>query len=438
MGGPDARPSFIDRQDTPFATPKHNPKDPPVTTRRPYRVGRQFAWVSGGRIIAALVQALIMLLLVRAVAPAEFGFFAAVYGVLTVVQTLFDFGLPTLVSRERAKRANPGVVTGALHLNNALSLAMGICLVAGIGMLGAFGDPQFFLLLPLGVWAAAERNADAWLVVVFADGDARINTTNLVSRRLGNLALFALLTSLTGLDPVLAFGISSATAACASWVFAHSYVKRRLAPSEGIAAGRLIRMSYPYWINSVATQARNLDTIIIGFVAGSAQAGFYAAAARLTNPLRILPTSLASVLLPASASRDSRNMQGLLKLVALAICGLTIFYASLGLAMPAVVPILLGEAYVGAVPALQITAAGLVFASASALFSSLLQGVGLKHYVAGTAVVTTFACLAGVGVGGLLSGASGAAVGLGLSFLVQSVLLSARMAVFIIRKEANR
>lgn len=409
-----------------------------MTTTRPYRVGRQFAWVSGGRIIAALIQALIMLLLVRAVAPAEFGFFAAVYGVLTVVQTIFDFGLPTLASRERAKRANPGVVTGALRLNNALSLAMGLCLIVVIGLLGVFIDPQFLLLVPLGVWAAAERNADAWLVVVFADGDARVNTTNLVSRRLGNLALFALLNSWTGIDPVLAFGISSAVAACASWVFAHTYVKKRLAPSEGIAAGRLIRMSYPFWINSVATQARNLDAIIIGFVAGSAQAGFYAAAARLTNPLRILPTSLASVLLPASASRDSKDMPGLLKLVALAICGLTIFYVALGFAMPVVVPLLLGNAYMGAIPALQITAVGLVFASASALLSSLMQGVGLKHFVAGTAVATTFVCLAGVALGGLMWGASGAAIGLGVSFFVQSALLSARMAAFIRRGEANQ
>lgn len=409
-----------------------------MNTPRRYRVGRQFAWVSGGRILAALIQALIMLLLVRAVSPAEFGFFAGVYGVLTVVQTFFDFGLPTLVSRERAKRANPGVVTGALHLNNALSLAMGLSLVVVIGLLGATTNSQFFLLLPLGVWAAAERNADAWLVVVFADGDARINTTNLVSRRLGNLALFAALTIWTGIDPVLGFGISSAAAACASWVFAHSYVKRRLAPAEGIRATVLFRMSYPYWINSVATQARNLDATIIGLVAGPAQAGFYAAAARLTNPLRILPTSLAAVLLPASSSRNSSNMRGLLKLVMIVVGGLALLYLALGLAFPILVPLVLGEAYVGAVPALQITAAGLIFASAAALLSSLMQGVGLKHFVAGTAVLTTVVCLVGVGFGGFFWGASGAAAGLGFSFLLQSIVLATRMTFFIVRKEPNR
>jgi len=413
-------------------------KDNDLSTVRRYRVGRQFAWVSSGRILAALIQALIMLLLVRAVSPAEFGFFAGVYGVLTVVQTFFDFGLPTLVVRERAKRTNPTVVTAALYLNNALSLAMGISLIVVVGLLGFLANSQFFLLLPLGLWAAAERNADAWLGVVFADGDARVNTTNLVSRRVGNLVLFAGLTLWTSIDPVLAFGLSSATAACASWIFAHSYVHKRLAPREQLPARQLFRMSYPYWINSVATQARNLDATIIGLVAGTAQAGFYAAAARLTSPLRILPTSLATVLLPASASRTSSNMGGLLRLVSYVVGGLGVFYLLLGILVPFAVPVLLGEAYSGAVPALQITVAGLVFAASASLLGSLLQGVGLKHYVAGTAVLTTFVCLLGVGIGGSLWGAIGAASGLAFSYVVQSSVLVTRLTTFILRKEPNR
>jgi O-antigen/teichoic acid export membrane protein len=139
-------------------------------------VGGQFFWVSGGRVVAALIQAAIMLLLVRAVSPSEFGFFAAVYGVMTVAQTFFDFGLPTLVIRERARQSNAGIVTAALRLNNSLSVALGVLLVSVTAVLGLLVDERFFLLLPLGVWAAAERNADAWLGVIFADGDARVNT----------------------------------------------------------------------------------------------------------------------------------------------------------------------------------------------------------------------------------------------------------------------
>jgi O-antigen/teichoic acid export membrane protein len=242
----------------------------------------------------------------------------------------------------------------------------------------------------------------------------------------------------TSIDPVFAFGLSSAAAACASWVFAHVYVSRRLAAADQVSMRQLIRLSWPYWINSVATQARNLDATIIGLVAGTAQAGFYAAAARLTSPLRILPTSLASVLLPASSTRNSGNMRGIIKLVGLVVAGLALFYLLLGLAVPVLVPVVLGESYAGAVLALQITAVGLVFAAAASLLGSLLQGVGLKHYVAGTAVVTTAVCLLGVGFGGFVWGAGGAAAGLALSYLVQSVVLVSRLSTFIIRKESNR
>ncbi|WP_259540519.1 lipopolysaccharide biosynthesis protein [Herbiconiux daphne] len=411
-----------------------------VTPRSPrrYRVGGQFAWVSAGRIVAALIQALTMLLLVRTVAPAEFGFFSAVYGVVTVVQTAIDLGIPTYVIRERAKDASQPFVTSALRLSNLLSLLLAFLLLAAFVALGFTFDSRFFLLVPLAIWAAAERNADAWLGVVFADGDAKINTANLVGRRLGNLGLFVLLVLLTQIDPVLAFGISSASAAVVSWVFAHVYVARRLVPYEPVKAGYLIRESWPYWLNSVATQARNLDTALTSVLAGSTQAGFYAAASRLTSPLRILPTSLASVLLPASSKRDASNIRGLIKLVALAVAAFAVMYAVLIIVIPFGVPVLLGAEYEGAILALQITAVGLVFASSASLLGSLLQGVGMKHFVAMVAVVTTCTCLAGVALGALLWGATGAALGLAFSYVVQSAALSTRLTMFVVRKETNR
>jgi O-antigen/teichoic acid export membrane protein len=388
--------------------------------------------------VAALIQALTMLLLLRAVSPSDFGFFSAVYGVITLAQTTLDLGLPTLVIRERARDATQGIVSAALRLNNVLSVLLAGGLLVAIGILGIAVDNHYFLLLPLGVWAAAERNADAWLGVVFADGDAKVNTANLVGRRIANLAIFLLLSATTSIDPVLCFALSSAVAACASWVFAHVYVAKRLPPTPSMRPAELLRQSYPYWINSVATQARNLDTAIANIVAGSTQAGFYAAASRLTSPLRILPTSLASVLLPASSKRTSETMSGVLKLIGLSIAGLTVMYAVLAFAIPYAVPIFLGPQYIGGILALQVTVVGLVAASAASLLGAPLQGVGFKHYVATVAVVTTATCLIGVAIGGYYFGATGAAFGLSFSYLVQSMALLVRLLLFIARREPNR
>jgi O-antigen/teichoic acid export membrane protein len=409
----------------------------PPTVRR-YRAGGQFIWVSGGRVVAALIQAITMVVLIRAVTPAEFGIFSAVYGVITVAQTALDLGLPTLVIRERSKDATNGIVAAALRLNNLLSLLLVCCLLTGLVTLGVMADVRFFLLLPLAIWAAAERNADAWLGVVFADGDAKINTANLVSRRIGNLLMFVGLSQFTKLDPVLAFCLSSMGAACLSWVFAHSYVAKRLPPSNNMTARQLVHESWPYWVNSVATQARNLDTAIAGIVSGPIQAGFYAAAARLTSPLRILPTSLASVLLPAAARRSSSTMGGILRLIGLSLGGMALIYATLAVLVPWAVPVFLGPGYVGGVRALQITMIGLVFAASASLLGAPLQAVGLKHYVASVAVVTTISCLLGVAIGATYFGAIGAAFGLSFSYLVQSIALLSRLALFIARKEPNR
>lgn len=415
----------------------------PVTQSRtasvkPYRVGRQFVWVSGGRVLAAVLQALSMVLLVRSVSPAEFGFFAATYGVITIPQTLMDLGLPTLVIRERAKDSSARVVTAALQLNNRLAAVMAVALLLALTVLGFTANSQFLLLLPFAIWAAAERNADAWLGVVFADGDAWVNTLNLVGRRLGNLALFTVLTTSTGLDPVLAFALSSAGAAVVSWSFAHRYVAPRLPAPTAMTARSLVAQSYPYWINSVATQARNLDTAVASIVAGTGQAGLYAASSRLTNPLRILPTSLASVLLPAASKRTSRTMGPLVTLVGASTAGFAALYGVLALVIPLGVPLVLGEDYRGAVPALQITALGLIFASAASLLGAVLQGVGLKSTVATAAVVTTATCLVGVALGGATAGATGAAVGLAASYVLQSGALLGRLVLFSHRKEPNR
>jgi O-antigen/teichoic acid export membrane protein len=395
-----------------------------------FRIGRQFAWLSAGRVVAALLQAVMMLLLLRSVSPAEFGFFAAAYGVITVPQVLFDAGLPSLVVRERARDRNSGLSTSALRLVNILAAVMAVLLTSIAVVLAVTVSTAFWLLVPLGLWGAAERSADAWLLVAVADGDSRVNVLTLVLRRIANLALFLGFTALTPIDPVLALSLSLAAAASGSWLLARWYVLPRLAPAVVISRRDLIALSYPYWIDSVATQARNLDAAITGLVASPMQAGFYAAAARLTGPLRILPYSLATVLLPATARKTARTVGPVLKLVFLATLAFGLFYAVLILLLPWAVPVVLGPAYSGAVLTLQITAGALVFSAAASMLDPVLQGLGMPHFVAANSIVTTVTCLIGVSIGATYGGAAGAALGLGFSYFVQASALCVRLAVF--------
>jgi O-antigen/teichoic acid export membrane protein len=386
--------------------------------------------------MAALIQAVIMLLLVRAIDPSRFGAFAAVYGVITVVQTASDFGLPVFIVRERARDATSSVVTQALRLSNRLSAGLAV-LIASTGVaLTMWVSGDFAYLIPLALWAAAERNADAWLGVPLADGDARINSINLLARRAGHLLTFVVLLAVSDIAPTLAFAITAALAASLSWVFVHRRVVTRLPRVERVMDARgLLRSARPYWINSLATQAKNFDAVLVSGVAGTGAGGLYAAAARLTTPLRILPTSLAAVLMPMASKRDSRTLMPLVKLVMAAVVGAVLFYGLLALIMPIAVPRALGSGYAGAVVPLQIATASLIFASIASLFGALLQGVGRNRYVAWTAVLTTSVCLVGVGIGSLMGGAVGAAIGLAASFIVQAGALVGRTMRFIAKRE---
>jgi O-antigen/teichoic acid export membrane protein len=401
------------------------------------KIRSQFAWVSMGRVFAALLQAVTMLFLVRALPPEQFGFFAAIFGLLAVPQVLFDLGLPTLVMRERARDRLDGSVTAALRINSWLALLLALCLSTIFIFLALVTDSRFWFLLPLAIWAAAERSADTWLGVVLADGDARVNTVNLVVRRVVALVVFLLLSRLAPVDPIFAFSIAVAVSATGSLAFAYRYVARRLAPTDGSTFKELVSRSYPYWINSVAAQSQNLDTAITSGIAGPLQAGFYATSARLTNPLRILPASLASVLLPVAARRDSRNLRGLFIVVATSSGLFVVMYSLLFLAVPALVPFALGSAYLGAVVPLQITSIGLIFAAGSALLAALLQGLGRKHFVAVVSVISAAACLVGVAAGAYSWGATGAAVGLAGAYFIQCVALLVRVVLFVRRQEEN-
>lgn len=390
---------------------------------------RQFIWVAGGRILAAALQAAILVALARSIDPATFGFFSAVFGVGVVLQNAFDLGLGTYVVRERASDPESPRIAKALSLSNISSIVMGITTSTLLVGLELMTPLLFVVFVPLAVAMAAERNADVRLGVALADGDARINTINLVGRRLGSIVVFFLFTGMLDLEPVLAYGFAAAISGVASAVAAHRYVRRHVQSSGDYISGReTLSAARPFFVNSFATQLRNLDSTLVTALTGPAQGGLYAAAARLTGPLRILPTSLAAVLLPSASrvkGREGRR-RGLILTVKV-VGAMAVFYAVLALVVPLAIPLVLGEAYSPSIPSVQIVLGGLVFAAAASLLSSSLQGWGDARYVGLVAAVTSITCLGVVSLGAAWAGATGAAWGLAASFAVQAILLSARV-----------
>ncbi|MET9018454.1 lipopolysaccharide biosynthesis protein [Actinopolymorpha sp. NPDC004070] len=394
--------------------------------RHAYSVKRQFVWASIGRIAAALIQAVTVVVLARHAAPKEFGIFAAAYGAVIVAQALIDMGLSTLTIKERSRSRNSPIVWNALRLNGRITLiavlsGVTLCIVLAIST----GTPSL-IFIPYVIWAVAERNGDAWLTISFADGDANINMTNLILRRLMTLAGLMLLIAF-GTAPVVAFGLAAATASVCSLVFARLYIRRRILPTAAVPTRAILRLSFPFWFNSVAGQLRNLDALIVGAVAGTTHAGLYGAGARITGPLRLLPDALAAALLPA-ASRDSfRVSPKLIRQMALFALLATVIGLGGVMIAPLVVHHLLGTAYAGAELVIQLAIVGLPFASLVALLAAILQGIGKQSFVAGIAFAATVTCLCAVAIGALLGAAVGAMIGYCVSTVLHAAVLSVKV-----------
>ncbi|MBM9469121.1 lipopolysaccharide biosynthesis protein [Nakamurella leprariae] len=403
-----------------------------VTHRSPpkprSRLTRQFGLVASGRIVGAVIQALSLALLARWAGPDDFGVASVMFGLIIVLQVATDLGIPTFVLRQRAADRNDPTVTSALRINSRTALAL-CALVALVIVVGAMIDSTFWSVLPLAVWAAADRNTDTWLGVALADGDAQVNATVGVARRVLSCASFILLV-LPGVPPLLAFSAGYAVVSLAINVAVHRWVRHRLVADTRTPFRTIVGQSFAYWVNSVGTQLRNLDTLIVGTIAGSSQTAYYAAAARVTGPLRIVPTSLATVLVPAVArgQAEGAGLRPVMKTVGVVVGMMALIYGALAALAPVAVPLLLGEGYRDAVLPFQIVVISLVLAGLASNLGGALQGLGRKQFVAMVSVISTALCLAGVAIGSISSGAVGAAIALAASFALQAVLLGIALA----------
>lgn len=384
----------------------------------------QFAATSIGRVISTLLQALSFTLLARNTLPSEFGIVTTFIGLALLAQAISDLGLSTFIIRERARSKTNGDVTYALHLNDRISILLALSTGLVLITLGICMSQRWFWLLPLCIWIAAEKNAMTWLGVAYADGDWSVNLWNLVGRRTVAIIVFVALESIVA-NVVLAFSLSwSVTSLLASWQ-AHRTVRPTLPSISTIPLRTLLRDSNHYWINSMGVQAKNLDLAIANLSAIPHEVGIFAAASRLTGPLRLLPTSLASALLPI-ASRDQSipNRRLVRNISLLAMSVMTLLYGILFFTLPLLVPILLGEQYNESVPAMQVIMIGLPFAAGSSLLTSSLQAEGFKSVTAKISVGSTAIYLALVWYSFANLGATAAGAGMSVSFFLQFLALA--------------
>lgn len=380
------------------------------------------------------MQAASLTLVARWSGPAEFGFFAAAYGIALVAQTVADCGLTKYIVQLRVSDRSDGGIGAALRLGRNISI---ISTVVGTTALVAVTTqvPSVAALCLMPLWMSAEKQVEAWLGVSLADGKLWYNATSLVFRRLGAL-LVLVVAHAAGMNPIQGYLIGLSAFSLLAWwqirlVTNDVHTDRKARAKVLLAGGR------HYWFNSLAVQAMNFDVTVVAAMASAQSAGYYAAASRLTTPLRIVPTSFATLLFPAAAKARLSGARPLLRAVGGLIAITTVMYIGLAVALPILVPIVLGPSFAPAAGVIQVVCVGLIFAAITSQFNSLMQGWGYLRAVTIISMASTLLSLAAIAVAAVGWGALGAGYALAGGYVVQLAIQTVTIAS-ILRKQRTQ
>lgn len=379
------------------------------------------------RIAAAVAQAVVLGALARLLGTSDFVLFASALAMGAVVGAILDLGISPATVRLRAARPVDPTLRRLARLSLISAVLVGVATFPLVRLLDpSIGVP--FAVYAAG-WAAGERACEAvnaWLV---ADRSNALLGASVLARRLVPLIvigiLLALEVTITAIEATLAMALASLITAgiLSGWL---AFQLRLLNP--GIPPVRaVLRSTSAFWLNSIGMQLRQLDVLVVGNVASQWDGAAYAIVSRLVTPLRIVPTSFASALLPYVASRGPSAITGGLSSLRTPLILTILLYGAVGALAQPFVSAIFGTEYLGAVAPLRILLVGLIFAAFVSNFNAVLLASGQEWFAAGVSLWIGVATVLAVGFAAALGGAEAGAAALSVSYLVHAGILRVRM-----------
>lgn len=380
---------------------------------------RQFAGLLVSRGLGSGLQALALILLARSVPPSAFGLVNAVIGVIGFVLVVTGLGLSLYVPLARGAGKQDHVAAG-LRLNTWSNLLTALVLVPALVVWSGVNHLHAGVVL-IGLSLALERNIDTVLGVPVADGNTHISAISVLLRRVVTLAVMVPAV-LAGGDAVWAYTVGLLAGALVAQVHVRLVVRVE-GDASAVPPRTLLRLAWPFLASNVAGQARTLDSAVVTATAGPATAGIYASAAKLVQPLLLIPQTLAGVILPRATRLTPAAARRLCGRLAVVSALSMLLVVPVAFVSEDVVVLVMGPEYASAGPALTWSLAGLPFIVLAATLGAVLQAQGRQRLVAVNGLVFAVVGLAGVAVGAVLGGATGAAVGLAVGSALRAVVL---------------
>jgi len=276
------------------------------------------ALASAGEALGAFV---VGVLVARGGGPQALGRYATTMALLLAAVTFCELGQNVVLTRRTASR-DPAARAG-LGASLLLKTAAGILLLPVVAAYWPRGEPA---------WGAL---AAAWLVLLSSltiSATAALRGHQRFAAVAGAAAVSATLSMLGVLilRPASVSGVlgvlGMAQLVKAALVFAA--LPERPCRPKASEVSALVREALPFAaLVCLGVAYLKADVVLLATLAGTAEAGRYAAAARLTEALKLAPTALASALLPALAAGRARELrQGVVAALAIGAAAVAVFY----------------------------------------------------------------------------------------------------------------
>jgi O-antigen/teichoic acid export membrane protein len=380
-----------------------------------------------GAYVAQGANVLTYVLAARALGPREFGPLAGTVGIAIIAASFGDFGINGWVIRALAR--NPSSVdlfkqtlTAKLVL---AALLAAIWVTVSLATLGrsSLGLPTALLagymlcLVVTGTLTVPFRASENMSVVSLVGAVEKLVT----------LGVWLAMDSYGRFRPEIILPVALVAGGLASVACAAAFIPRHLLTITTPSFRQIFelwRASYSFGMVGVSTQILRADVAIVNVISGPYASGVFAAPARLTSFLAVVPASFSAAIFPriarSGAGGQSRRAETLS--AAAMLVGMALVLGALAVASPVVIPLALGSEYSSSVLIFRIYLVVAFINAANQPLLALLQADGYEHYVARVVGATAVAGLITIAAGALVGGAAGAAVGAVLLQVAQVLL----------------
>jgi O-antigen/teichoic acid export membrane protein len=310
-------------------------------------------WSFTSRIVAAVLQLVVIVLLARGLGPHEFGVIATANVVMMGLVPLNGFGLLRQLQFKRSLDPDDPLLPAIFSLWQRFMLGSVFLWLAGCLVLwAATGNDLYVALTPIALWLLFEQQTTVWNAMSLIDGRAHELMSSYLWRRGPVVAALAVALS-ADLDVTWTWSVALAAGAVLAYVFGRHRAPtwaRRALPGARVPGD--VRFDFGFWWSEVGGVLRDFDVVAVTVVS-AATGGIYALPARLVRPMNLVTNAATSVLYPriARARVITRKQLVLGSLVGTApvaaISGVTALLAGL-------LPRLVGDEYADSVPVLRV------------------------------------------------------------------------------------